>query len=433
MSKSSYFKNNGVKVTAKEREKLLDVLKPNIKAIIRDGMEQYIGDGTRFMLELLLHAEAQELCGKVYGRSEERQGRRWGTEKKATAIIHGVKSPIERPRIRFANRNLNGESGEIQLETYKVMNRIELLDGPLVAAILAGVSARQYANIVVRGLEAKGVKSSTVSRNAIAATKPTVDQFRKRRLEDDFVVLIFDGVHVEKRQVICCIGIDINGNKRALGIRVGATENDIVCRDLIRDLIERGLSTQKQYLFVVDGSKALIRAIRAAFGQDVAIQRCQEHKIRDIQGYIPVKLRQQFRDKLQAAYNERTESKACKRLAQIRLELSLISENAVNSLTEGMSETLTLHRLGITGLLRKSLRTTNIIESAFSSVRRFMGRVGKFANEAQRELWVTRSLMEAERHFRTLRGCRQLRKLRQNLESRYREIIERQNGGEDNV
>src|ERR1700685_1381405 len=110
MSKSSYFKNNGVKVTAKEREKLLDVLKPNIKAIIRDGMEQYIGDGTRFMLELLLHAEAQELCGKVYGRSEERQARRWGTEKKATAIIHGVKSPIERPRIRFANRNLNGES-----------------------------------------------------------------------------------------------------------------------------------------------------------------------------------------------------------------------------------------------------------------------------------------------------------------------------------
>jgi len=430
MRKSSSSSKSGVKVTAKDREQLLDVLKPNIKAIVKQGMEQYVGDGTRLMLELLLHAEARELCGRVYSRSGERKAQRWGTEPKATAIVRGVKQQVERPRLR-AMRNMEGE-GEVQLDTYKVMNRIELLEGPLVAAILGGVSARQYANIVARGLEAKGVKSSTVSRKSIAATKPTVDQFRKRRIEDDFVVLIFDGVHVEKRQVICCVGIDINGKKHALGLRVGATENEIVCRDLIRDLVERGLSTQKQYLFVVDGSKALIGAIRAAFGQDVAIQRCQEHKIRDIQGYLPVKLRQQYRDKLQAAYHERSESKAFKRLAQIRLELSLISENAVNALTEGMTETLTLHRLEITGLLRKSLRTTNIIESAFSSVRRYMGRVGKFSSEAQRELWVTRSLLEAERHFRVLRGCRQLRKLRQNLEFRYREITN-QKGGENNV
>jgi transposase-like protein len=129
-----------------------------------------------------------------------------------------------------------------------------------------------------------------------------------------------------------------------------------------------------------------------------------------------VKLRAEFRDKLFAAYNEKTEAKASKRLAQIRLQLSLVSQNAVNALTEGMRETLTLHRLGITGLLRKSLRTTNIIESAFSSVRRYMGRVKRFRDEAHIDLWMIRSLFEAERHFRTLRGNRQLRKLRQSLE-----------------
>jgi len=290
-----------------------------------------------------------------------------------------------------------------------------------VAAILGGVSARQYEKILCRGLEAKGVRRSAISRKAIRATKPTVEQFRRRSLSEyDLVVLIFDGVNVGKRQVITCIGIDINGRKHVLGLRLGATENDIVCRDLIRDLIERGLSSRKQYLFVVDGSKALIGAIRAAFGQDATIQRCQEHKIRDVQGYLPVKLRQEYREKLQAAYNERSESRALKRLAQIRLELSLISENAVNALTEGMLETLTLHRLDITGLLRRSLRTTNIIESAFSSVRRYMGRVSKFSDEAQRELWVIRSLLEAERHFRVLRGCRQLRKLRVSLEIQHR-------------
>jgi putative transposase len=430
MRKSSTSDNNGVKVTAKQREQLLDVLKPNIKAIVRDGVEQYIGYGTRFMLELLMHAEAQELCGRWNSRPQKRELRRWGVERKGTAIIDGIKRRVERPRVR-AQRNMNDPDREVQLETYKVMNRTELLDGPLVAAILSGVSARKYAQIVSRGLEAKGIKRSAISRKAIAATKPTVEQFRQRRLDQfDFIALILDGVNVGKHQVIVCIGVTLDGRKHMLGLRTGATENEIVCRDLIRDLIGRGLSTSKEYLFVVDGSGALIKAIRAAFGHDVAIQRCQEHKIRDIQAYVPVKLRAEFRDKLQAAYNEKTEKKALKRLDLVRSELSLISENAVNALTEGLHETLTLHRLEITGLLRKSLRTTNIIESAFSSVRRYMGRVSNFKNEAQIELWIVRSAVETERHFRTLRGNRQLRKLRTSLELRRAEDNRKREGGQ---
>ena len=415
MSKSSFDKKRSVKVTAKEREQLLDVLKPDIKAVVKEGVEQYIGNGTRFMLELLMHAEAQELCGKWNSRPQKRELGRWGTEKKATALINGASRQIERPRVRVL-RSLEGESSEVQLQSYMAMNRAELLDGPLMAAILSGVSTRNYIRIVSHGLEAKGVKNSSISRKAIAATKPTVEQFRKKALDEhDFVVLVIDGVHVGKRQVICAIGIDMNGRKHVLGLRVGATENDVVCRDLIRDLIERGLSTEKHYLFVIDGSRALIGAIRAAFGADAAIQRCQEHKIRDVQAYVPVKFRSELRDKMQAAYNQKTEKQALHRLALVRSQLSLISDNAVSALSEGMLETLTLHRLGVTGLLRKSLRTTNIIESAFSSVRRYMGRVSTFKDEAQRELWVTRSILEAERHFRTLQGHRQLRKLREAL------------------
>jgi putative transposase len=426
MKKSSSDKNKGVKVSAKEREQLLDILSPNIKAVVKEGVEQYIGNGTRFMLELLMHAEAQELCGRWNSRPQQRKLGRWGTEEKATALIGGAKRQIERPRVRVL-RNPEGESSEVQLQTYAAMNRTELLDGPLMSAILSGVSARNYTKIVSRGLQAKGVKSSAISRRAIALTKPTVEEFRKRALgSHDLVVLIVDGVHVAKRQVICAIGIDMNGKKHVLGLRVGATENDIVCRDLIRDLIERGLSTKKQYLFVVDGSKALIGAVRAAFGQNAMIQRCQEHKIRDVQGYVPVKFRAELRDKIEAAYNQKTEKRALQRLALIRAQLSLISDNAVNSLSEGMLETLTLHRLGITGLLRKSLRTTNIIESAFSSVRRYMGRVSKFNDEAQRELWVTRSLLEAERHFRGLRGHRQLRKLREALRNESITTVEKE-------
>jgi transposase-like protein len=243
-----------------------------------------------------------------------------------------------------------------------------------------------------------------------------VEEFRKQKLDHlDLVVLLLDGINVGKRQMIACLGIDINGRKHVLGLRLGATENDIVCRDLIRDLVERGVDPQKKYLFVIDGSRALANSIRAAFGQDTAIQRCQEHKIRDVQGYVPVKRRAEVRKKLQAAYNEPTEKAAFKRLEKLRLELSLVSESASNALTEGLYETLTVHRLGLTGYLRASLRTTNIMESVFSAVRRYMGHTCRFRKEENIELWVTRSILEAERHLRPVKGHRQLRRLRQTL------------------
>lgn len=417
MTKSSNVKQQGVKrFSVRQREKLLEILEPlELKNVITGGINDYVGSGTRLMLELLLHAEAEKLCGKWHEHDKEREFVRWGTEK-GKALIDGAKRPIERPRVRAA-RNLNDKGGEVQLEMYRAMNSKELLDDALVATILAGVSARKYQSILVRGLQAKGVSKSTISRKAIATTKPMVEEFRQSRLDKlDLIVIMFDGIHVARKQMIACVGIDMNGKKHVLGLRVGATENDIVCRDLIRDMKERGLPTDKKYLFVIDGSKALANTIRAAFGQDVAIQRCQEHKIRDVQGYLPRKMRAETRKKLQAAYNQTSEKAAWKRLSKIRDELSIISENAVNSLTEGLYETLTVHRLGITGLLRKSLRTTNIMESAFSSVRRYMGRVTRFRDEAQIELWITRSILEAQRHFRTLRGSRQLRKLRENLD-----------------
>ncbi len=140
------------------------------------------------------------------------------------------------------------------------MNIKELVDGPLTAAILAGVSTRNYQKIIAHGIEAKGVSKSVVSRKAIAATKPTVDQFRNRKIDDlDLVVLFLDGVHIAKRQVVVCIGVDSGGKKHVLALRNGASENEIVCQDLIDDMKEKGLDTQRKYLFVIDGSKALAK------------------------------------------------------------------------------------------------------------------------------------------------------------------------------
>jgi transposase-like protein len=415
MAKSSSRNNESVKLTQDQKLKLLEILLPlDLQKVIQVGIEDYIGTGTRMLLQLLMDKEAQELCGDWYARNPDRKAVRWGVAE-GTAVVGGAKRPVLRPRVRLF-RTLDGKSKEVRLASYDAMNRGDLIDRHVTANILAGVSTRNYARLLERSLEAKGVKKSTISRRAIASTKPMVEEFRKQKLDHlDLVVLLLDGINVGKRQMIACLGIDINGRKHVLGLRLGATENDIVCRDLIRDLVERGVDPQKKYLFVIDGSRALANSIRAAFGQDTAIQRCQEHKIRDVQGYVPVKRRAEVRKKLQAAYNEPTEKAAFKRLEKLRLELSLVSESASNALTEGLYETLTVHRLGLTGYLRASLRTTNIMESVFSAVRRYMGHTCRFRKEENIELWVTRSILEAERHLRPVKGHRQLRRLRQTL------------------
>lgn len=417
MSKSSSSWTDSVKQRHSGiREELVGLLKDDVREIVLAGIGEYLQGGTKLLLELLMDAEVQQLCGMRYERDSKRRFVRWGTEQ-GTAIVSSAKQPVRKPRLRLL-RNMNGAGGEVPLETYKAMNRAELIDGPLMESILSGVSTRNYASIVERGLRAKGVSKSAVSRKAIAATKPTVEQFMKRRLDGlKLVVLLFDGIHIYKRQTLACVGIDHNGRKHALGIRLGATENEIVCRDLIGDLIERGLNIETKYLFVVDGSKALNRAIRATFGPDANIQRCQEHKIRNVQAYVPHKHRAWVRSKLQAAYAQNTFEAAMKRLDRFRVELSLIGcTKAVDALTEGMYETLTVHRLGVTGLLRKSLRTTNIMESLFASVRRYMGRVTRFKDEDQIDLWVIRSLVEAEKHLRVLPGARQLAALKARLQ-----------------
>ena len=398
---------------SEQREAVLKAVNLDLKEVVAEGINEYIENGAKLLLELLMQAEVETLCGTNHQRFEQRKHVRWGSES-GTAVVGGLRRSVVRPRVR-ALRSPRGNA-EVQLETYKAMNIKELVDGPLTAAILAGVSTRNYQKIVAHGIEAKGVSKSVISRKAIAATKPTVDQFRNRKIDDlDLVVLFLDGVHIAKRQVVVCIGVDSGGKKHVLALRNGASENEIVCQDLIDDMKEKGLDTQRKYLFVIDGSKALAKVIKASFGLEAAIQRCQEHKIRNVQAYLSRKYWNEVRNKMMAAYNQNTEKQASKRLMELRSYLLPISEGAANALTEGLYDTLTLHRLGIKGELRIALRTTNAIESAFSSVRRYMRNSTRFGNEAQIELWLTRGLLEAETHFRIFRGHRQLRTLKTKL------------------
>lgn len=408
MTKSSHFSKRAAE--QKALKTLLPMLLPSFKDVITDGIEEHLNDLKRAFFEGLMQSEVLELVGSRNARTKG--PKRWGHEK-GSAIVDAGKIEVTRPRVRFAR---GPEKGEVRLKSYAVMNRAELMDGPLTQAILAGVSTRAYEQIVSRNLRVKGLKKSSVSRRMVAGSKLAVDQFRQRDLSKLSPVAIFiDGVHVAGHQSVAAICVDLNGRKHVLGLQLGASENDIVCRDLLRDLIERGLDADGYYLFVIDGSKAIASAIRTVFGPNAIIQRCQEHKIRDVEAYLPFKMRLPFRQKMNAAYAQKTERSALNKLSKLRTEVGFVSQKAVAALTEGMYETLTVHRLGVTGALKASLRTTNIIESAFASVRRYMRNVKRFQSEEQRDRWTVSSLAEAEKHFRTLQGLRQLPDLKKAL------------------
>jgi transposase-like protein len=216
---------------------------------------------------------------------------------------------------------------------------------------------------------------------------------------------------------VTAVGVDSQGRKHVLGFEPGSTENSGVCRSLISNLIERGvLEESGGMLFVVDGGKGLQKAITEVFGKRVEIQRCTVHKKRNVLDKLPKKEHEEFKQKFNAAYNKKTFKEAEKAFVALRTELILRRRSgAANSLTEGLQQILTLHKLGITGTLRRSLNTTNSIESVFSAARYYTRNVKRWQKEEQMERWIAAGLLEAEQKLRKVPGHTNLKKLKQAL------------------
>jgi putative transposase len=401
-------------VNRHEVKKVAEILGSDYKTAMQQGVREYLDVICIKLLKAFMQGEITELCGIRYAHDPQRQFTRHGYQKGAVTVLGGGKQPIERPRARNV-----GTGAEAVLDTYETFSNSQVLDEQTLALLGAGVSSRQFEKTIENRLRRRGISASAVSRRVIRSAQDSLEKFEQRRWDKTrFVSLLFDGVRVGNVMVIACIGVDLGGKKQVLGVHPGATENARVCRDLIRKLVDRGLDPDGHYLFVVDGSKALRAAIVETFGQEAVIQRCQEHKIRDVQAYLPFAMREKVRTKLQAAYNTRSYREASERLQEVRSQLGKY-EQAKNSLTEGLEDTLTLHRLGIWGGLKDSLRTTNIIESAFASLRKKTRNVTNWQDEPQVNRWMAHGLLDIEQRFRTVQGRRTLTRLKQRLEQAY--------------
>jgi transposase-like protein len=384
-----------------------------VLAGIHHALEDFAAQAGLLVVKGLLEDEVDRKVGPRYGHNGERTMVRWGTED-GFIVFGGRKIAMQRPRVRKVS-----ESEEVPLETYGLFQSDERVQDDVSRRVLRGVSARNYEGVIDDICIGYGIRRSSVSRHWKAATEKELARLQSRPLDDlDIQALFIDGIHFQGECVIVALGVTSEGQKKILGLWEGSTENSQLCVDLLEDLVERGLPTDRSLLFVLDGSKALRKAVKKVFGNDAVVQRCQVHKERNVLSYLPKEQQANIRRRLRVAWGLTDYAKAKAELEKLVTHLEGISHGAAESLREGLEETLTVHRLDLPPSLRKSLRSTNIIESAFSKTRTVCQNVKRWRPGIMRLRWAGTVLLEAEKQFRRIKGFRQLEFLVTALRSR---------------
>lgn len=364
-----------------------------------------------------LQAEVNRLVG---GESHERTGTglsRWGSNP-GSVVLGGQKVSVQVPRVRDMS-----DDREVALESYQALRSSEGFNEQVFSQLINGLSAGRYEKAAELVPETFGISKSTVSRRFKNATEKRLRELCERDLtEYDIVAIFIDGKHLGDTDLVIALGVTIEGEKIPLGFIETSTENGSVCKDFINELKERGLNTEQEILFIIDGAKGLRKGIKAVLGKRAIIQRCQWHKRENVLSYLPKKLQSKFRMKLQSAYEQPTYEKAKAKLMAIRKELKLINESAVSSLDEGLEETLTLHKLGLFKQLGKSFKTTNCIENLNRQMQRYTHRVCRWQNSNQRRRWIASALLEVEPKLNKVAGHKSLHLLREKMKQHDTEL-----------
>jgi putative transposase len=391
-----------------DREVLLSLMQDSLETLATElGLLVALG---------LMEDEVTRLCGRRYERQPQRVHTRYGHQQ-GVATLAGQKVAITRPRVRQTDGG-----GEVPLEIYSRLQSPEAMPKAVLRRMVRGVSTRDYEHVVDMARDGFGVAKSSISREFVRASAAQVKALAERCINGQrFPVVMIDGVEYAGETMVVAMGITEDGTKRILGLRQGATENAVVCTELLEDLRERGLDTTQPTLLVLDGSKALHAAARRIWGQNAVIQRCQVHKKRNVKAHVPEKHLPELDQRLGAAYQESDYEAAKQSLEGTAKWLSRINPDAAASLREGLEETLTVVRLGVSAALRRTLATTNPIESALSVTRRVTARVTRWRDGDMRKRWCAAGLLQAEAKFRRVKGHGTMPTLLKALESLVRE------------
>ncbi|MGH9739778.1 MAG: IS256 family transposase [Candidatus Acidiferrales bacterium] len=349
-------------------------------------------------LEQILVLSAEQVAGpRTPGKASgdiRYHGSQSGPVQLADRKLH-----VKRPRLRHKTE------GEVKIPAYERLRQDRGLGQHLLGALLRGISTREYREVLPQMAETVGVSRSAVSRQAIEASVEQLQQLQERRWENvEILVIYIDGQRFAAHHILSAVGVDRAGKKHILGIEPGATENAASVKRLITRLRDHGLATDCQYLFVIDGAKALRAAIEEVFGTEQPVQRCRNHKVRNVLDELPREQHGQALNLMRAAWKVKTAEEGEKRLEQLARFLEREYESAARSLREGMPEMFTLQRLQIPASLHKCLATTNVIESPQSGVERRTHNVTRWRDADMVERWVASAWLLTEKHFRRIDG-----------------------------
>jgi putative transposase len=399
-----------------------EALEKPLPAAIQEALGELVGAAREGLLALsvgvglsvvheLMEAEVTEIVGPKGMHDRDRTAKRHGHER-GSMTLGGRRVEVSRPRIRTAD-----DERELPIKTYAYFADRDPLTCVVMNRMLAGVSARKYARVgepvgeeVER--ESRSTSKSTISELFIERTKTALEELMARSLADvRLAVMMLDGIEIADRTHVVALGITTDGVKIPLGLWEGSTENATLARSLLSDLVDRGLDPEQAILFVIDGGKALRRAIKDVFGEHALVHRCHRHKERNVTDLLPERDRPQILGKIRGAWALDNADLAQERLERLASELDRTWPDAAGSLREGLAETLTLMRLGIDGQLAKTLCSTNPCESMIEIVRYTQRNVKRWQDGDMRKRWTAAGMLVAEQQFRRIIGYRDLAKL----------------------
>jgi putative transposase len=366
----------------------------------RIAVDEVISSVGRNTIETILRLSAEQVAGaRTPGKASG--DIRWHGSQNGRVALADRQLKVKRPRLRHK------QEGEVKVPAYEALQENSGTAQRMMGALLRGVSTRQYEEVLPEMADTAGVSRSSISRQAMEGSAEQLRQLRERCWDKTDVLAIYiDGQRFGDHHVISAVGIDRQGVKQVLGIQLGATENAAAVKLLLTGLRDQGLRTDLRYLFIIDGAKALRAGIQEVFGSDQPVQRCRNHKMRNVLEELPREQQPQVVNLMRAAWKVTDADEGVKRLEGLARFLEHDYESAARSLREGMAEMFTIQKLNLPPSLYKCLGTTNVIESPQSGVQKRTSNVTRWRTGEMVERWVASAWRLTEKHFRKVIGHR---------------------------
>jgi len=404
-----------VKTTSINRKKISWLLEQDL-SIKLEALQHHL-DISRMLVNDILEDEVISYSGIRYSHDKPNNGRysRWGFNP-GSVKIGDQRIPVEVPRLYDNNDKCNKP-----LDTYEKLREIQSIDDRVLKAVLLGLSTRDYDQVIRNLLDSFGLSHSSVSNEFIEQSSKKLEEFENRDLSEyDFVSLFIDGKYLAKEQIIIVLGITMQGDKIPIAFIQSTTENSKSIKELLSNLVSRGLRYEDGLLCVIDGSKGLCKAIKEVFGEYALIQRCQWHKRENVLSYLNDSKQDNYRRRINKAYRAEDYHEARKLLREIINDLKPENLSASRSLEEGLEETLTLHRLGLIEYFGRSFSSTNCIENLNSQIEKYLRKVKHWKTSSQRYRWVACALFDIEQHMKKVHNYRKLPEMRVKLQQELR-------------